>query len=45
MLTPLTYVHVGNAAITNKMLRAKLSIYLWNTGEKLDAGSARRDER
>ncbi len=45
MLTPLTYVHVGNAAIMNKMLRAKLSIYLWNIGEKLDAGSARRDER
>ena len=38
-------MNAGNAAITNKMLRAKLSIYLWNIGEKLDAGSARRDER
>ena len=45
LLTPLTYVHAGKAALTEKMPHAKLSIYLLNVGEKLDDGSVRRDER
>lgn len=38
-------MNAGSAAITAKMLHAKLSIYLLNIGKKLDDGSVRRDER